>query len=28
MATVLRREFGISYHHSQVGRILRDCGWT
>ena len=28
VATVLRREFGISYHPSQVGRILRDCGWT
>lgn len=28
VAEVIRREFGISYHPSHVGRLLRDCGWT
>lgn len=28
IAQVIRREFGISYHPSQVGRILKECGWT
>ena len=28
IATVIRREFGVSYHPVHVGRILRDLGWT
>jgi len=28
VAQVIRREFGVSYDPSQVGRILRECGWT
>jgi len=28
VATVIRGEFGISYHPVHVGRILRDLGWT
>lgn len=28
IATVIRREFGVSYHPSQVGRILKSCGWS
>ena len=28
IATVIRREFGVSYHSSQVGRILKSCGWS
>jgi transposase len=25
---VIEREFGVSYHPTHVGRILRDLGWT
>ncbi len=25
---VIRRQFDVSYHPSQVGRILKDCGWS
>jgi transposase len=25
---VVRREFGISYHPSQIGRILKQCHWS
>ena len=25
---VVRRIFNVSYHSSQVGRILKDCGWS
>jgi transposase len=25
---LVRRQFGVSYHPSQVGRILRACGWS
>ncbi|MFQ5916134.1 MAG: winged helix-turn-helix domain-containing protein [Nitrospinota bacterium] len=25
---VIRRQFNVSYHPSQVGRILKDCGWS
>ncbi len=25
---VIRRKFSVSYHPSQVGRILKDCGWS
>jgi transposase len=28
VAEVVRRQFGISYDPSQVGRILRACGWS
>lgn len=28
VAAVIRREFGVCYHPSQVGRILRACGWS
>ncbi|MFQ5861340.1 MAG: IS630 family transposase [Dehalococcoidia bacterium] len=28
VAAVVRRAFGVSYHPSQVGRILKACGWT
>jgi len=28
VATVIRREFGVSYHPVHIGRILRDLGWT
>lgn len=28
VATVLRREFGVSYHPVHVGRILKALGWT
>ena len=28
IATVIRREFGVAYHPSQVGRILKICGWS
>jgi len=28
VAKVIRREFGVSYHPSHVGRILRACGWS
>lgn len=28
VAEVIRREFGVSYHPSHVGRILRACGWS
>ncbi len=24
---VIRRQFQVSYHSSQVGRILKECGW-
>ena len=26
--TVIRREFGVSYSHVHVGRILKELGWT
>ena len=28
IARVIHGEFGVSYHPSQVGRILKECGWT
>ena len=28
VATVIHREFGVSYHPVHIGRILRDLGWT
>lgn len=28
VATVIRREFGVSYHPVHIGRMLRDLGWT
>jgi len=28
MARVIRREFGVRYHYSQVWRILRRAGWS
>jgi transposase len=28
IATVIGWEFGAAYHHSQVGRILKICGWS
>jgi transposase len=28
VGTVIQREFGVSYDPSQVGRILRACGWS
>ena len=28
IAQLIRRQFGVSYHPSQVGRILRGCGWS
>ena len=28
VAQVIRQEFGVSYHPTQVGRILKDCGWS
>jgi transposase len=27
-AEVIRREFGVTYHPSQVSRILKICGWS
>src|SRR6476660_8303780 len=28
VATVIRREFGVSYHPSHVGKLLRAAGWS
>ncbi len=28
IAQLIRRQFGVSYHPSQVGRILRAAGWS
>jgi transposase len=28
VATLIRDRFGVSYHPSQVGRILKACGWS
>lgn len=28
IARVIRQSFGVSYHPSHVGRILKACGWT
>jgi transposase len=28
VATVIHREFGVTYHSSQVGRILKASGWS
>ena len=28
IAQVIQREFGVSYDPSQVGRILKGCGWS
>lgn len=28
VATVIRREFGVSYHPAHVSRILKGIGWT
>jgi hypothetical protein len=25
---LIRDQFGISYHHSQAGHILKACGWS
>jgi transposase len=28
IAALIQDQFGVSYHPSQVGRILKACGWT
>jgi transposase len=28
IAIVLQREFGVSYHHDHIGRLLRQIGWS
>jgi transposase len=28
IAEVVRREFGVSYHPTQIGRILKQCHWS
>ena len=28
VATVIQREFGVLYHPTHVGRLLRGCGWS
>jgi transposase len=28
VATVIEREFGVRYHPTHVGRLLRACGWS
>lgn len=28
VAEVIRREFGVCYHHSHVSRLLKQLGWT
>jgi transposase len=28
IAALIQAQFGVSYHPSQVGRILKACGWT
>ena len=28
VATVVRREFGVTYSPQHIGRLLRACGWT
>jgi len=28
VATVIQREFGVRYHPTHVGRLLRACGWS
>ena len=28
VAQVIEQEYGVSYHPTQVGRILKDCGWS
>jgi transposase len=28
VAALIRHRFGVSYHPSQVGRILKACGWS
>ena len=28
IATVIRRNFGVSYHRAHVTRILKQCGWS
>jgi transposase len=28
IASLIRRHFGTSYHPSQVGRLLKACGWS
>jgi transposase len=28
VADVIRREFGVTYHHDHIGRLLRSIGWS
>jgi transposase len=28
VAAVIKREFGVSYHHDHIGRLLRSLGWS
>lgn len=28
VASVIRQEFGVSYHHDHIGRLLRSLGWS
>ena len=28
IATVIKRAFGVSYHHDHIGRLLRSIGWS
>jgi transposase len=28
IATVIKREFGVSYHPDHIGRLLQEVGWT
>jgi transposase len=28
IASVIKREFGVSYHHDHIGRLLRAIGWS
>ncbi len=28
VTAIIRRQFQVSYHPSQVGRILKECGWS
>ena len=28
VAQVIEQEFGVSYHPTQAGRILKGCGWS
>lgn len=28
IASLIKREFGVSYHHDHIGRLLRSLGWS